>query len=143
LIEPQHLSRERHAQGHEQKKHSQDPSQLSRKLVGPEEEDLNHVDENDGDHEIGCPTMEGSNEPAQRDLVIQCLEAAVCLAGARYVDEGQKNAGDDLQTERGESRAAEHIKPAGRLAWNRMLHRFANDFSDLQAMVEPRANFWD
>ena len=47
LIEAQHLAREGHAERHQQQKDAEDPRQLARKLVGPEEEDLHHVDEDD------------------------------------------------------------------------------------------------
>ena len=67
------------------------PGQLARKLVRAEEEDLRHVDEHDGDHEVRSPAVQGANEPAERDLVIQRLQAVPRLAGGRHIDQRQQN----------------------------------------------------
>ena len=65
--------------------------------------------------------MEGADVPAERDIVIQRLQAAPCLAGGRNVDQSQQDAGDDVQDEDRESSAAKNIEPAGGFSWNRML----------------------
>ena len=65
LIEAQHLAGEGHAERQQQKKHADDPGKLARKLICPEHEDLHHVDEHNGDHEVRSPTMQRAQKPAQ------------------------------------------------------------------------------
>src|SRR5258705_3768133 len=74
LIKSQHLSAERHAQRHQQKKHTDDPGELSWKFVRSEEEDLHHMDEDNGHHEVRAPSVHGADEPAQRYVVVQRLQ---------------------------------------------------------------------
>ena len=63
-------------------------------------------------HEIRAPAMQGANEPAQRDVVIQRLKAVPRLPRRRHVDQRQQNSGDQLQEEDRQRSAAEHIQPA-------------------------------
>ena len=90
LIEAQNLSAEGHAQRHQQKKHADDPGEFSRKFVGSEEKHLDHVDENNGHHEIRAPSVQCADEPAESHVVIQSLQTAPRLAGRRNVDQGQQ-----------------------------------------------------
>ena len=68
LVEAQHLAGEGHAERHQQHEHAEDPGEFARKLVGAEEKDLRHVDEHDGDHEVGSPAVHGAQKPAERQL---------------------------------------------------------------------------
>ena len=68
LIEAQHLAGEGHAERHQQQEDADDPGELAGKLVGAEEEDLRHVDEHDGDHEVRSPAVHGAQKPAQGDV---------------------------------------------------------------------------
>ena len=76
-----------------------DPRELARKLVGAEEEHLHHVEQDDRDHEVRAPAVQRAQEPAERLLVVEALEAAPRLVGRRHVDERQADAGHDLQDE--------------------------------------------
>ena len=84
-----------------------------------------------------------ADEPAERHLMIQSLQAAPCLAGRGHVNQRQQNSGDQLQNEDGERGAAKHVEPARRVARHGMFGGFANRRRELQAMVEPFANFRD
>ena len=95
-------------------------------LIRAEKKNLHHVNQNDGDHEVGTPAMESTDVPAERDGMIQRLQAVPGFAGGRNVDEGEQDAGDDLQDEDDERGAAENVKPAGGFARHRMLGGFAN-----------------
>ncbi len=97
LIEAQHLSAERHAKRHEQQKNADDPGEFARKLVSAEKKDLHHVDEDNGDHEVGAPSVQRADEPAESDVVIEGLQAAPRFAGGGHVNQREQNAGDDLQ----------------------------------------------
>ena len=99
LIEAQNLAGEGHAQRHQQQKNADDPGELARKFVGAEQKHLRHVDEDNGDHEVRSPAVQRAQEPAQRNLVIQNVEAVPRLARRRHIDQRQQNAGDDLQKE--------------------------------------------
>ena len=71
LIEAQDLAGEGHAEGEEEKEDADDPGELAREFVGAEEEDLHHVDEDDGDHEVRAPAVQGAKKPAEGDLVVE------------------------------------------------------------------------
>ena len=137
LIKAQHLAGERHAERHEQKKDAQDPGQLAGKFVGPEQKHLRHVDEHDGDHEVRAPAVDRAKKPAQVKLLIQNVEAAPRLPCGRHVDDGEQNAGDDLQNEKCESGAAEHVPPACRVARHRVQRRFLDGRFELETKLQP------
>ena len=86
LIETKNLPRERHAQRHQQKKNTDDPGEFSRILEGAEQKDLHHVNQNDRDHEVRAPAMERADVPAERDGMIQRLQAVPGLTRRRNVD---------------------------------------------------------
>src|SRR5215469_13315793 len=71
LLEPQDLARKGHSKGHQEKEHTDDPGQLPRKLVRTEKEDLDHVNQNNRDHEVGAPTVQRTDEPAESHILIQ------------------------------------------------------------------------
>ena len=73
LIETKDLSGERHAHGHEQEKYSYYPSEFARKLISAEEEDLHHVNEHNGYHEVRAPSVQSADEPTKSYVVIQTL----------------------------------------------------------------------
>ncbi len=75
LIEAQDLAGEGHAEREEQQEDADDPGELARIFVGAEEEDLHHVDEHDGDHEVRSPAVNGAQKPAEGDLVVEELQA--------------------------------------------------------------------
>ncbi len=131
---------EGHAQRDKQKEYTHDPSQLTRVFVSAKEKNLNHVDQDEGDHEIRAPTVECADVPAERDVVIQRLKAAPSLSGGRYVDQSQQNAGNDLHHKHRESGAAKNIEPTGGLSRNFMLSGLTDRGADLQTLVQPLAD---
>ena len=143
LVEAKHLPRERHSERHQKQQDADDPRQLSRILVRPEQEDLHHVDEHDGDHEVRSPSVHRADEPAEGNVVIQDLQAAPGLARGRHVHEGEQDAGDDLEDEDGERGAAEDVEPARRLAGHRVRHRRPDRRAELEALIEPVAHALD
>ena len=96
LVEAHHLAGECHAQRHQQQKHAQDPGQLARKFISAKQEDLRHVDQHHGDHEVRTPAVHGAQKPSQRELLIQHLQTVPCLARRGDVNDGQQDPGDDL-----------------------------------------------
>ena len=117
----------------EQQKNADDPGELARKFVGAEEEYLRHVDENDGDHEVRSPAVQRTQKPAERNLMVQNVEAVPRLARGGNVDQRQKNAGEDLQKEQRESSAAKDVPPACSVARNRMQSGLFNRAFELEA----------
>src|SRR5262245_31101850 len=75
LIKAQHLPGESHSQGQQEQENPDDPGKLAGKFVSSKQNHLAHVDEDHRDHEVGTPTMDGAQEPSQRDLMIQVLQA--------------------------------------------------------------------
>ena len=71
LVEAHDLSGKGHAQREQQQPNAHDPGEFAWKLVCAEEEDLRHVDEHDGDHEVRTPAMHGAQIPAKRNVVVE------------------------------------------------------------------------
>ena len=97
LIPAQDLAGEGHAQRHQQEKDAGQPRQLARILVGPEQQHLHHVEQDDRHHEVRAPPVHRAQEPAERLLEVEDEEAGVRLAGRRDVDERQADARHHLQ----------------------------------------------
>ena len=112
LIEAHDLAGEGHAEREQKQADADDPGEFAGKFVGAEEEDLHHVDEHDGDHEVGTPAVQRAQIPAERDVVVQNAEAGPGFVGRRAVDEREQDAGDDLQQQQDGCSAAEDIPPA-------------------------------
>ena len=85
------------------------------KFVGAEQEHLHHVDQHDGQHEVRTPAVQGADEPAQGDLVIENLQAVPRFSSGRHIDESQQNAGDQLKYEHSECGAAENVRTSLRI----------------------------
>ncbi len=113
LVKAENLAGEGHAEGEQEQEDAENPGELARVFVGSEHEDLDHVDEHDGDHEVRAPAVNGAQEPAERDVVVEELEARPGLARGRRVDEREQDAGDDLQHEEHGGGGAEDVPPAG------------------------------
>ena len=107
------------------------------KFVGAEEKYLRHVDEDDGDHEIRSPAVHGAQKPAERDLVIENVQAVPRLARRGDIDQSQQNAGEDLQEEQRERRAAKDVPPACGLARNLVQHGVLDRAFELKAALKP------
>src|SRR5258708_36713466 len=101
------------------------------------------MDQDNRDHEIRAPAVQGSNEPTKRDAGIEGLEAVPRLSGRRHIDQRKQYAGDNLQHKTRERGAAEDIEPACRLARNRALGSFADRRAQLQPESEPPAEVLD
>src|SRR5580704_1003122 len=95
------------------------------------------MDQDDRHHEVRAPAVQSSNEPTERDLVIQSLQAVPSFSSGRHINKREHDAGHDLQHEHHERRAAENIKPAGGFARYRMLGGFLDDGANLQTLIQP------
>ena len=143
LIESKHLAGKGHSERQEEQKNTHHPGQLSGEFVSSEKEDLHHVDQDDRDHEIRAPAVQSANEPAERDLVIENLQAVPCFSRGGHIKEREQNAGDKLEHEHRERGAAENVSPACGLARDRVLHGLPDRRGKLQARIEPVAHFLD
>ena len=84
-----------------------------------------------------------ADEPAERDVVVEGLQAAPGFRGRGHINQRQQNSGHELQQEDGQRGAAEHVPPARRIPRHGMFGRFANRRRKLQATVEPFADSAD
>src|ERR1700686_4392653 len=87
--------------------------------------------------------MQSPNKPAQRDAMIQGLEAAPRLACRRHINQREQYASDNLDHEARERGAAENIEPAGSFTRNRVFGRVANQRAHLQPQIQPLPKFAD
>src|SRR5246127_359286 len=143
LIEAQYLPAECHAQCHQQQKDANDPGKFAGKLVRSKEKYLNHVNQNNRDHEIRAPAMHGADEPAESDIVVECLQAAPRFRARRHINQREQNSRHNLQHEDRQRGAAKHVPPARRVPRHGMFGHCANWRRKLQSTVEPVANSSD
>ena len=73
--------------------------------------------------------------------MIEVLQAVPGLGGGRYVDEREHDAGEDLEDEDRERRAAEDVPPACRPRRHLVFRHVTDRASDLQPLVEPSPDF--
>src|ERR1700751_3429502 len=95
------------------------------------------MNEHDGDHEIRSPSVHAAQKPAQRQLMIQYLQARPCGTGRWYVNERQQNTGDDLQQQQHKTCTAEDVPPARSLARDRMLCGLLDEALELHTALYP------
>src|SRR5262249_45354310 len=76
-------------------------------------------------------------EPAERLLVIQILQARPRLRGRRDVHERQTDSSYHLDDETEQRAAPEDVEPAVRAGWNLVTGRRVEEPADLQAILEP------
>ena len=69
--------------------------------------------------------------------MIEDLKTVPRFAGGRYVNRGEKDAGDDLQNEKHETGGAEDVPPRGSLRRHRMRGRVADEICELNAALYP------
>src|SRR5882762_226077 len=79
------------------------------------------MDQDNRDHKIRAPAMQGSYEPTQGDAMSEGLEAVPRLSRRRHVDQREQYAGINLEHETRERGAAENIEPTCSLTRNRVL----------------------
>ncbi len=139
-VEAHDLPGECHTQGEQEQRDPGDPGQLARVLVGTEQEDLRHVDEQHGQHEVGAPPVNGAQEPAEGDLAVERLEALPCLRRRGDVDQSEQDAGGELQHHQHEGGAPEHVPPARGVSRHGMPRDLENRPSDLEPRIQPSAN---
>ena len=96
----------------QQQKDAHDPGQLAGILVGPVQEDLGQMRQDQDHHARAGVVVQGAEEPAQRLLVIQKQQAFIGLVGGRHVHQRQADPGDNLDHEERERGAAENVPPA-------------------------------
>src|ERR1700735_1501620 len=90
-----------------------------------------------GDHEVGAPAVQRAQIPSERLLVVQIDEAVPGAIGGWRIDSSQADAGDHLQNEHDQRRAAEDVPPARCAARYGMLGDFGDRATDFQTGVEP------
>src|SRR5208283_3041488 len=137
LIEAQDLAGERHPQRAQEKEAAGHPGELARILVRAEQEDLDHVDEHQGDHEVGAPAVQRAQIPSERLLVVEIYQAVPGAIGSGRVDRREADSGDYLQDEDDQSRAAEDVPPARGAARHGMSGDVGDGLTELQTRVEP------
>jgi len=138
LVEAQDLSGEGQSQRAQEQEDSDDPGQLARELVGAEQHDLDHVEEDDRHHEVRAPAVHGAEVPAERLLVVEGLEALEGLVRRGHVDEGETDAGDDLEHEKNHARGPEDVPPARGATGHGVGRGFVDGRAHLEALVQPR-----
>ena len=140
LVPAQHLAGEGHAERAHEEEDPGDPGHLARILVRAEEEDLDHVQRHHRHHGVGAPEVHGAQQPAEGRHVVEVEQAVVGLVRRRDVDEGETDAGGDLQDEEGEGRAPEHVPPGRAAARDLMGEHGRHGGSQARSLLDPLAH---
>src|SRR6201997_2103929 len=141
LIKAQHLPAECHAQRHQQQKDADNPGKFSRELVSSKKNHLDHMNKDNGHHEIGAPAMHSADEPAESDVMVQGLQTAPCFSSRGNIDQRKENSSHDLQNEHWQCRAPKDVPPASGISWHGMFGHLANRRRKLKAVVKPVSQF--
>src|SRR5262245_23516096 len=84
--------------------------------------------------------MQRPQEPAQGLLIVQVLQAGIRLVGRRDVDEGQTDAGYDLNEKTEERAAAEDIKPTACAGRYRVAGGRGEQLADMDSLIDPQGH---
>src|SRR5256885_829447 len=84
--------------------------------------------------------MQRPQEPAQGLLIIQVLQTGIRLVGRRDVDEGQTDAGHDLNEKTEERPAAEDIKPTAGTGRYRVAGGRGEQLTHVESLIDPQGD---
>ena len=93
--------------------------------------------ERQANQQIRRPAVDVANQPAERHLGDDELDALVRLAGARTVVEQQQNAGEDLNGEQEQRHAAEVIPDLLRVDRHAFLRDEMPHVGEIETFVKP------
>src|SRR5438093_13300605 len=85
--------------------------------------------------------MQRTQEPAQRLLIIQILQTGIRLVGRGHVDEGQTDAGHDLNDKTEERTAAEDIKPTAGTGRYRVACGRDEQLTHMESLIDPEGDW--
>jgi hypothetical protein len=91
LVESKNLAGKSHSERQQEQQNTDEPGQLSGVFVSSEKEDLHHVDQDDRDHEVRSPAVQGANKPPKRDLVIDHLQGFPRLSRGRNIQKSEED----------------------------------------------------
>ena len=89
VVPGQEISGQAVSQGEQEQNHAHHPGGLAGFLIGPEEEDLRHVEHHHHNHHARAPVVQAVDQAAPRDLGDDVLQAVVSIAGSGRVIEGE------------------------------------------------------
>src|SRR5262249_664566 len=84
--------------------------------------------------------MQRPQEPAQGLLIIEILQTGIRLVGRRHVDEGQTDAGHDLNEKTEERAAAQDINPAAGAGRYRVAGGRGEQLAGMDSLIDPQGN---
>src|SRR6185436_19950103 len=97
------------------------------------------MNQDNREHEIRSPAVQGADKPSEAYLLVQNLQTTPGLAGRGHIDECEENSSDVLQPEGRHRGAPEDVEPACRIPRDRVVHRLADRSPKLNPLVEPGA----
>ena len=101
LVPGEQVAGEAHAQGEQEQEHTGDPGELTWIFISAKVKRAQHMEEDDQHHEAGTPVMDAADQPAIADTGHDVLDAVVGMVGGGDVINGEHDAGDTLEDERG------------------------------------------
>jgi hypothetical protein len=112
LIPRQQVPGQREAQDDQEEHDACHPRHLARRLVRPEQDDAQHVDDGGNDDEAGAEEMQAADDAAKRHALADVADAVVRVIRRRHVVHRQDHPRDELDAQQEEQDAAGDEPPA-------------------------------
>jgi hypothetical protein len=142
LIPRQQVPGQRQSLNQPEQREADPPGHLARALVRAVEHHLQHVEPEHDHHRLRAVVMEAADQPPERDLVLQVVDARPRVLHGRRVGRHHQQAGDHLHHEDHRERATEDVRPA-RPAPHLFVERVAQERAVPRPIVEERQRLLD
>ena len=109
---------------------------LTRRFVGPVNEDLHEMEDEQHVHRLRGEVVNPAQQPAAGHFVLDIIDAFPGRLRTGAVSHPEKNPGNKLDGERESERAAPNIAPA-RAAWHIFIEGFVKEFFVAGPVVQP------
>src|SRR5262245_6243994 len=137
LVPRKQIAAEAEGQRKKQQESAGDPGQFARAPEGPEEKRAEHMDERCGDHEIGRPAGDRTDQPAKLHLGHDELNAFESGLRAGTVVKKEQNAGADLNHEEKEGHSPKVIPEGMAVTRNLFVVDLGLERAPTQSLFRP------
>ena len=136
LVPGQQVAGEREGQHEQQEAEAEPEVDFARGFVGPVDDHLHQVQDEQDVHHRGSEVVNAAQQPAASHLVLDVINAFPCRLRTRAVGHPEKKPGDELDGEAKDQRAAPDVTPA-RAARDVFVKRILDDAPITSAAIEP------
>src|SRR5262249_33520983 len=143
LIPRQEVSAEPETNHDEQQHRAAHPGNLAWLVISAQKKNAEHVNEQRCDHQIGRPTVNRANQPAELNFSDDELNTFESIFGAWAIVKQEENSGGDLYDEEKQRHAAEVVPNRMAMERNFLFVGQLRQRADRQTLVEPICQVFD